>query len=638
MNAQSLVSIIKSADIAYEEGNFYGAARLYQDALKYNNRMYDIHYKAADAFRLDNDYVRAIKHYEIVSQKSLERFPLSIFYLAEMQKSDEDYFSAQFNFTKYYNKHSKDSTDYFTIRAKKEILNCEQAIRIKYNPTGVLIYQLDTAINSLYSEFATNTLTDSIMFLSSVKPLSNDSSFISHIYFSTYRNHWNPIKLFDTTINRYGFNTANPCYIPELNTLFFSSKSTNDTATSHIYRSTFIDGKWLGPFKLPNPINSNSFNSTQPQVTQWGSKYIMFYSSDNSAGIGGYDIWYVTMDNKFRFSEPKIAGIPPELDSIYIAYFGVESVINSQGNEITPFFDSKDSILYFSSDWFSGLGGYDIFNSHTDFTNWSLPENMGYPINSSQNDLYYNIASKPTKAYLTSNRKEALALKHQSCCNDIFYHEIPEVIDSVAIKEQQIISLTYEATQLVPITLYFHNDQPNPNCWDTITEMNYSETWEAYTKLEEEYIDAYTKGLAGNLKQASEDSITSFFNYEVTEEYKKLLKFAALLEELVKKEQQIIITIKGYTSPLNTSEYNENLAKRRTSSLMNFFREYKNGYFNEYEAQGIITYEEVGFGELLANPNVSDDPNDKRNSVYNPAAARERKIRIIAVSIKQNIE
>ena len=639
MQAQNLVSILKSADIAFEEANYYGAARLYQDALKHNTRMYDIHFKAAESFRLDNDYVRAIKHYKKVADKASDKFPISIFHLAEMQKSDEDYFSAQFNFNKYYEQHAKDSNNYYTSKAKQEIINCEKAIKIKYNPTGVFIQHCDTSINSLYSEFGCSVLSDSIIFFSSIKPIDNDSSYVSHIYYSRYENDkWNSAKIFDTIINQRRFHTSNPCYVPELNSMFFSAKPTDKDEKSHVYRTLWKDGKWLGPFKLPLPINSNEYNSIQPNVSAYKDGYIMFYTCDNTAGIGAYDIWYVLMDNKFRFKSPHLAGIPPDIDSIYIAYFGVESVVNSAGNEITPFFNAQDSSLYFSSDWHSGMGGYDIFSTHTDLTEWSNPANIGYPTNTSQNDLYYTITNKGDKAYLTSNRKEALALKHQSCCNDLFFHEIPQTIDSNAIVKQQIVSLTYEATQLVPITLYFHNDEPNPNCWDTITQMNYTTTWVEYTKRISEYNDVFSHGLSSKDKIAANDSIDDFFSNSVTKEYQKLLKFATLLEELVKKDQQIIITIKGYTSPLNTSEYNENLAKRRISSLMNFFRSYKNGFFNEYELNGIIKYEQVGFGETLANSQVSDDPLDKRNSVYNPLAARERKIRIIAVSVVKHIE
>jgi hypothetical protein len=80
-----------------------------------------------------------------------------------------------------------------------------------------------------------------------------------------------------------------------------------------------------------------------------------------------------------------------------------------------------------------------------------------------------------------------------------------------------------------------------------------------------------------------------------------------------------------------------NLAKRRISSLRNYFREYQNGILVKYignknSDEGSITFLDEDIGELKARPNVSDDYYDTKNSIYNPVAALERKIQIIAIS------
>lgn len=99
------------------------------------------------------------------------------------------------------------------------------------------------------------------------------------------------------------------------------------------------------------------------------------------------------------------------------------------------------------------------------------------------------------------------------------------------------------------------------------------------------------------------------------------------------------ITMQGFCSPLASTDYNINLAKRRVSSLKNYFMEYKNGLFRKFvnsndPASGSITFEEVDVGELPTSK-VSDDVKDTQNSVYSPGAARERKIQILAVSTVQ---
>ena len=112
-------------------------------------------------------------------------------------------------------------------------------------------------------------------------------------------------------------------------------------------------------------------------------------------------------------------------------------------------------------------------------------------------------------------------------------------------------------------------------------------------------------------------------------------RFAEMLQKVVLNNETVKITFKGYCSPLASSDYNINLAKRRISSLENYFTEYKNGWFLKYinnpnDKEGKIIFEEVDIGELSVSK-ASDDYKDKRNSVYSPKAAGERKIQILAI-------
>ena len=116
-----------------------------------------------------------------------------------------------------------------------------------------------------------------------------------------------------------------------------------------------------------------------------------------------------------------------------------------------------------------------------------------------------------------------------------------------------------------------------------------------------------------------------------------LEKFAQLMLKVLKNGEKVTITMKGYCSPLASTDYNVNLAKRRISSLRNYFMEYENGIFvpyvnNSNENEASIAFYNEDIGELKARPNVSDDYYDTKNSVFNPAAAIERKIQIIAIS------
>jgi len=116
-----------------------------------------------------------------------------------------------------------------------------------------------------------------------------------------------------------------------------------------------------------------------------------------------------------------------------------------------------------------------------------------------------------------------------------------------------------------------------------------------------------------------------------------LERFAELLLKVLLDSEKVTITIKGFCSPLASTDYNVNLAKRRISSLRNYFAEYQNGVFLKYidnpnPKEGNITFGGLDIGELKVRPNVSDDYYDVKNSIYNPAAALERKIEIVAIS------
>ncbi|MDD3687857.1 MAG: hypothetical protein PHE56_13985, partial [Bacteroidales bacterium] len=378
------------------------------------------------------------------------------------------------------------------------------------------------------------------------------------------------------------------------------------------------------------------YDSTHPFLAEREDKNDVFlWSSERPEGEGGYDIYFVEILPDGNWGYARNIGRPIFEDTRYISFFDTTSVINSPGNEITPFYNPKDSLLYFSSDWHQNMGGYDIFKTKGNFRVWDSIQNLGYPLNSAQNDFYYKIYPDHYLAFLSSNRKSAFAQTHQSCCNDLFYHQLEKTITIEDITEQRIEILTERTKLLVPIALYFHNDQPGPNSWDTVTDLNYSTTYYDYLKLQEDYRKSYSRGLPKSEKLVAIDSVDYYFSYYVQDNYNKLLEFTNLMKELLLEGQKIVVTIKGYTSPLNTVEYNNNLAKRRISSLVNYFAEFESGYFLPYIESGQITYEFVAFGKTLSDGKVSDDPNDPRNSIYSPAASRERRIEIIAVSVEK---
>lgn len=636
VQGQDIKSLIFSGDRAFDQGNYFGSSYFYEKVLEEISEHHQVRYKLAEAYRLDNFYSKAADNYLIITENHLNKYPLAEFYLAQMLKNQAQYLEAQYYFRNYYIAH-KERKNYYSLKAEREILACEKALKLIYNPVGVRIIHPTSFLNTVYGDYGLDGSLNDKMYLASIRPTAPDSRlFTSSIYELDFSASESPeSRPLDTFINRPGEDQANPFFDAKSGYLYFCSY--NAEGKSDIYRGRRSQGGFTRKLEcLPPHVNFPQANELHPSVCHIDSltSYLLF-TSDRQGGEGGYDLYFCRLD-KSSTGKVRNLGRPVLKDDKFSFLTDTTSNINTPGNEVTAFYHPTDSSLYFSSDWYLGMGGYDIFKTKGDFKEWDSVQNIGYPINTPQNDLYYRIDRSDSIASLTSNREEALAVKHQSCCNDIFYYSLPEKPKTEKeLHVAKVKHMTKIAKELIPITLYFDNDHPDPNTTDTVTEVKYIESYHQYISEKDRYLDAFTRGLKGKEESAAKDSIHDFFNNHVKIEFQKMQKFLILCETLLEEGQEVIITIKGYTSPLNTTEYNENLAKRRISSLINYINSYKTHTFSKYIESGQLRLQRMPFGETRVTKGISDDPNDPRNSIYNPIAAKERKIQVIAVSVTE---
>lgn len=134
----------------------------------------------------------------------------------------------------------------------------------------------------------------------------------------------------------------------------------------------------------PFPFNNSSFSTAWPRFSASGQE--LYFASDNPEGLGGFDIYVCEMGTD-GWKEPRNMGSP----------------LNSPGNEITPFPDHE--MMYFSSDWHTGLGGFDLFKAIRTNGHYTNISHLGQDINSSGDDLGLIIGPDPAQGYFVSNRK-----------------------------------------------------------------------------------------------------------------------------------------------------------------------------------------------------------------------------------------
>jgi hypothetical protein len=629
--SQSIKSFLKQGSEAISKKDYSSAAQIYNQVILIDSSNIEYQLLFADASRLNYDGDVALHWYQKIFKKDNGKTYKEVpFYIAMQLKTNGKYKDAKKYFDKYYKKqrNSKDKEKArLAAKAKQEFEACDIAQVIIKSPLDVKVVHLDSAVNSKVSEYAPFEY-DSLLYFSSLRDKSKQDAAgvgFNKLYTSkksaSKPNKFLKAKELDSLFNKSNIHNANTSFNSDF-TKVFVSRCGALNATQYrceIYVSDFKEGHWTELQKLPSPINVNGSNTTQPCLSEINDKPVLFFASDRSAGEGAMDIWYAFMNTDGTFETPINAG----------------KKINTIEDDITPWFVKENKTLYFSSTWHKGLGNFDIFTSEFKDNAFTDAQNIGYPINSSYNDIYYSVNSKKDKAYISSNRLGSYFEDKPNCCNDIYSFPItpltepPKPIDTTAL-------LINQMKVLVPLTLYFHNDEPEPKTKVIITKKNYKKTYEDYTVLKSKYFSEYAKGLEGDQKDFAINRLENFFEDSVDAGMQDLDKFALLLDQVLLRGEKVKITMKGYCSPLASTDYNVNLAKRRISSLRNYFMEYGNGKFVKYvdntnDAEGRIEFFNEDIGELPVST-VSDDVKDVRNSVYSPFAASERKIQIIAIS------
>lgn len=635
--SQSINDFTIWGDESYSAGDFYGASYYYKNAFSLDSNRLDLLWKSAEADRLFNNYIDAEKEYEyLLSLDKENKYPLALFKLATVNKNNGKFEESFNNFNKYIKLNST-KDDYYIKKAKYETLNYTKIIKIATDSISVIVENLGSAINTTYSEFGAIQLGDSSLFFSSLRSIDSvpQESFFQPVYLTkiylanSTPMGWKKSSQWKSKLNSKEHHDGNVSFSGNHKCLFFSrcKAKTYIPSNCEILVSKFEKGSYQKPEKLGSKINVQGYSSSQASFygNCCSNEGVLYFSSDRPGGYGKSDIWYSILKNG-KFNEPVNLG----------------SIINTPGDEITPFYHAETGTLYFSSDWHAGIGGFDIFKSKGALSEWAVPINVGIPLNSTANDMYFTINEIDNDGYFTSNRHGSMFIKGETCCNDIFSYIWTEKLQKkepeiVKIVKDTIVELRETIKLLLPITLYFHNDEPDPKSWKTESSENYRQTLIAYMQMLDLYKEEYSKGLSGEQKARAEKDIEDFFINYVTKGFTDLQKFTSLLLYDLQNGNDIHIKIKGFCSPLNTSEYNINLAKRRISSFKNYLKEYAGGVFNKYingtsTDGGKLTIYEDPIGKAQANPFVSDNPNDKRNSIYSRAAAFERKVQLIMYS------
>jgi len=162
-----------------------------------------------------------------------------------------------------------------------------------------------------------------------------------------------------------------------------------DNYDGNIYSSTYSNSSWSKIHKLNRNINTKFYES-HASISRDGTR--LYFTSNREGGEGHLDIYVSDLDPKGEWGEAKNLG----------------SAINTPYNEDTPFISGNDSILFFSSEGHTNMGGYDLFESRLIGGIWKTPANMGHPLNTSDDDIFFQPVNNGGNGYysFTAGYKE----------------------------------------------------------------------------------------------------------------------------------------------------------------------------------------------------------------------------------------
>ncbi|PHR48136.1 MAG: hypothetical protein COA32_06340 [Fluviicola sp.] len=168
----------------------------------------------------------------------------------------------------------------------------------------------------------------------------------------------------------------------------------DDAGNGDIFYSEFKDSR----FKELQPLETEGINTEawEPHLTVSPDGRVKFFSSDREGGFGGRDIYRVVKLPNGDWSQPQNLG----------------PGINTKYDEDSPFISVDNKTLYFSHNGEKSMGGFDVFVTVLgDENEWSDPINLGYPLNSMGDDIYYTTTADGLTGYLSSYREDGVGEK-----------------------------------------------------------------------------------------------------------------------------------------------------------------------------------------------------------------------------------
>lgn len=385
---------LEKADKKFNQLSYIDAISVYERVANKGYKSLELFQKLGDSYYFNAEFEKASKWYGELFLLDNTAISSEYFYrYAQTLKSVGQYDKANEMLQKF-NLLAKEDVRGNLFSKKKNYLEV-----IKSNSDRYKIK--DAGINTEYSDYGPAFYGNKVVFASTrdtsgffKREHTWTNQAFSDLYVSEIKSDSlmsKPVK-FSKKINSK-VNESTPAFTKDGNTVYFTrnnfidgkkGKDSKKTTLLKLYKATLKDSVWSDIIELP--FNSDQYNVAHPALSS--DEKTLYFASDMPGTFGHSDIFKVTINADGSFGTPENLG----------------TQINTEGKETFPFLSAENE-LYFASDGHPGLGGLDIFVSKVDKNeSFTLPINIGTPINSATDDFAFSINNETKVGFFTSYR------------------------------------------------------------------------------------------------------------------------------------------------------------------------------------------------------------------------------------------
>jgi flagellar motor protein MotB len=575
--AQNLHTISNSALKAYNEGkqsydflDIKNAEKCLKEAITIDSKFYEAYMVLGEMMTKLRRFSESAYYYRIAVKIDSLFYKPVFFPLANAEMMSGSYSDALVHFNVYLVQPG--ILEKNKLAALKSIEDCKFSIVAVKNPVPFSPVNLGDSINTSDDEYWPSITVDGQVFMFTRQeptgrslPKTQEDFYISHLNNGKWRKAVNagyPLN----TIQNEGAQTISS----DGNYMYFTACDKPDgQGKCDIYYSSFDGNNWSVPVNVGPPINTRAWES-QPSISANGR--MLFFASNRAGGIGGMDLWYSVMNEEGKWKPPVNLG----------------KTVNTPADEMSPFIHFDGNSLFFSSNGRIGLGGFDIFlTKMNEDTTFSEPVNLGYPINTYNDEMGLIIDALGQNAYYSSKRDNSRG-------KDIYSFPVYESVrpDPVSYFKGKVyekgtgksLKASYELINLSNGNIIVSNTTDLTGTFQVCLppDHNYglNVSKEGYLFYSDNFMlkgihtaaEPLIKRIDLSPVRVGEKLILSnvFFEFDSWKIMKESNSELNKVSKLLFDNKNITVEIGGYTDDIGTESYNLELSEKRARSVMDY--------------------------------------------------------------------